>query len=301
MPNADPVTSILTGDIVERVRRLELFSRYQVEGTLAGDNRSPFKGFSTDFLQHRQYFYGDNLKHLDWRVFGRTDKLFVREFEHLTNAQMNLVVDVSASMDFAGLGLSKHEFAIRCAGLLAYLMHLQRDDFGLFLFSDSLVEHVRPASSRRHLHRVFERLVSAEPAGETVFRECLFEAEAHISRRGLVAIFSDFMDDPELITRGLGRFRMRGHDVIAFDIFDEAEEALDYVDFTRFRDLETSEVTGIDPLLIQQEYRRQFRQHQQEMRSGCLKNGVDYVLLPVSDQFDRVMGDYLQHRMSMMP
>lgn len=300
MTDGNPVASLLTGDVVERIKRLELFSRRRVEGTLTGENRSPFKGFSTDFLQHRPYSYGDNLKFLDWRVFGKTDRLFIREFEEQTNAPVNLILDISASMAFAGEGLNKHEFAVRCTGLLAYLMHVQKDDFGLFLFNNNVVEHLRPASSKRHLSRVFERLVTVQPAGETVFRECLASVEARISRRGLIAVFSDFMDRPEEIARSLGRFRMRGHDVLAFQVYDEAEKELDYIDFTRFRDLENSQVIGVDPLLIRDEYRRQFLLHQQAMKVGCLQHGVDHVLLPVSDPFDRVLGEYLQRRMSMM-
>lgn len=300
MPDRSPVTSLLTGDIVERVKRLELFSRFLVEGMLTGENRSPFKGFSTDFLQHRQYAYGDNLKYLDWRVFGKTDKLVIREFEEQTNAQMNLVVDISASMRFAGDGFSKHEFAIRCAGLLAYLMHIQRDDFGVFLFNNNVVEHFRPASSKRHLARVFERLVAVEPAGETVFKDCFAMVEARVARRGLVSVFSDFMDKPDDITQSLGRLRMRGHDVIAFQIYDEAEQDIEYIDFTRFRDLENGQILSVDPLLIREEYCRQFRMHQEGMKAGCLKHGVDHVLLPVSSQFDKPLGDYLQRRMAMM-
>ena len=300
MSTGTPVASLLSGDIVERIKQLELFSRLRVEGTLAGENRSPFKGFSTDFLQHREYHYGDNLKYLDWRVFGKSDRLYIKEYEDLTNAQMNLIVDISASMDFQGEGYTKQEFAVRCAGLLTYLMHLQRDDFGLFFFNDNVVEHVRPAASKRHLSRIFERLVSIAPAGRTDFTKCLFHAESRVSRKGIVAVLSDFMDEPRKIARGLGRFRMKGHDVVAFQIFDELEQELDYIDFTRFRDLETAEVTAIDPLLIRDEYRRQFDLHQREMKTECLKHGVDHVLLPVSDDFDKVMGDYLQRRMALM-
>lgn len=300
MPSANPVASLLSGDIAERVRRLELFSRRIVEGATAGENRSPFKGFSTDFLQHRQYFHGDNLKYLDWRVYGKTDKLYVREFEDLTNAQMNLVVDISASMAFNGEGFSKHEFTVRCAGIIAYLMFLQRDDFGLFFFNNSVVEHLRPSSTRKHLIRVFERLVSSEAVGETDFKACLGFVEARAVRRGLVAIFSDFMADPDLIAHRLGRLRMRGHDVIVFQVFDPLEQELAYVDFTRFRDLETGAVTAIDPLLVKEEYHRQFVKHQHDMRAECLKHGIDHVLLPVSAEFDKVLGDYLRHRMALM-
>ncbi|MDA0838306.1 MAG: DUF58 domain-containing protein [Planctomycetota bacterium] len=300
MNSTTAVTSLLTGDVVERVKQLELFSRRRVEGALAGDNKSPFKGVSTDFMQHREYFYGDNLKYLDWRVYGKTGRLYIKQYEDVTNTPVYLVVDISTSMDFQGYTFSKHEFTVRCAGLIAYLVHTQRDDFGLFLFNQKVAEYTRPASSKSHLARTFEKLVSIVPVGGTAFEDCFLSVQSQANRKGLVVVISDFMEDPHLLARSLGGLRSRGHDVIALHVYDELEKELDYIEFTRFRDLETNEITAIDPLLIQRDYREQFELHLHDMKTQCLKQGIDYVTTEVCDDFSAVIGAYLQKRMALM-
>jgi len=297
---ADPVASLLSGEMVERIKRLELFCRLRVEGSRAGENRSKLTGFSTDFLQHRQYFPGDNLRYLDWRVMARTDRLVVRQHEEVTNAEVAILLDTSGSMAFAGEGMSKLEFATRCAALLTYLAYLQGDSFSLYLFDETAADHVRRGSGRRHLQRVFEKLVSVGPRGETRFAECFREVEARLVRRGLVAVLSDFMAEPEPLAKSLGRLRMRGHDVIAFQVFDPDEREMDFVDFTRFHDLEDGSVLAADPLLIQAEYRRQFDRHQLMLKEHCLAHAVDHVVLPVAAEYDEVIGDYLRRRAALM-
>ena len=297
---SNAVTSLLSSDVAERVKQLELFCRLRVEGSRSGENKSKLVGFSTDFAQHRQYFPGDNLRYLDWRALARTDRLVVKQHEDLTNAEMAVLLDASGSMGFAGQGLSKVDFAVRCAAILTYLMYLQGDSFSLYLFSESTADRVPRGSGRRHLLRVFEKLVAARPGGETRFAECFREVEARLTRKGLVAVLSDFMAEPEPIARSLGRLRMRGHDVIAFQVFDPDEREMDFVDLTRFRDLEDGSILAADPLLIQAEYRRQFDQHQLMIKEGCLAHAVDHVVLPVADEFDKVIGDYLQRRAALM-
>jgi uncharacterized protein (DUF58 family) len=298
--NANPLASLLSGEMVERVKQLELFCRLRVDGSRPGENRSKLAGFSTDFLQHRQYFPGDNLRYLDWRVLARTDRLVVKQHEELTNAEMAVLLDTSGSMAFAGEGMSKLDFAVRCAAILTYLMCLQGDSFSLYLFNEVAADHVRRGSGRRHLRRVFEKLVSVTPRGETRFTECFREAEARLTRKGLVAVLSDFMAEPEPIAKSLGRLRMRGHDVIAFQVFDRDEREMDFVDLTRFRDLEDGSILAADPLLIQAEYRRQFDRHQLRIKEQCLAHGVDHVVLPVADEYDEVIGDYLRRRAALM-
>ena len=298
--NANPVGSLLSGEIAERVKRLELFSRLRVEGSRAGENRSPLIGFSTDFRQHRQYFPGDSLRHLDWRVLGRTDRLVVKQYEDLTNAEMAVVLDTSGSMGFAGSGMSKLEFAVRCAGILTYLMYVQGDNYSLHPFSDDASDRVPRGEGRRHLRRIFEKLVSVAAGGQTRFVECLLQVEACLRRKGLVIVLSDFMAEPGPVAKALGRLRMRGHDVIALQVFEPAERELDFVDFTRFRDLEDASVLGADPLLIRTEYRRQFDLHQLTIKEQCLAHAVDHLALPVADEYDEVIGDYLRRRAALI-
>ena len=192
------ITDVVTPELAARVEQLMLFSRFRVQGRQTGENKSVLKGSSTDFLQHRQYYPGDNLKYLDWRVFGRTGRYVVREYEELTNLDLYLVVDNSASMGFGAVGeeLSKHQFAVQVAAMLAYLMLVQKDSFALSLFSDSLTAHVDSGASRRHLLRTYETLLSNAPAGIANWIDAVRHVQARIRRKGLVLVLSYFMDDP---------------------------------------------------------------------------------------------------------
>lgn len=291
--------SLIDGDVAERLRQLELFSRLRVEGMCSGDSPSPLKGFSSDFMQHRAYFHGDDLRRIDWRALARTDRLVIKEYEELTDTRMAVVVDVSGSMGYAGDGFSKLQFSVHCAALLFYLMHLQQDQFGLFLFGENVAEKTAFGSSRLHLRRVFQQLVQARPAGGTLFEPCFQHLEKSLRRRGVVVIFSDFMDDAARLGKAMGRLRMRGHDVIAFQVVDPSERELDYVDFTRFRDMEDGSIVGLDPTAIREEYRRQFDAHQVRLNEHCLAQGLDFHVLDVHKEYEFVIGEYLRHRMSL--
>ncbi|MCG2660962.1 MAG: DUF58 domain-containing protein [Kiritimatiellae bacterium] len=297
---ADPVTTLLQQATVDRLRDLELFSRLRVEGLYAGESPSPQRGFSTDFLQHRQYFPGDNLRYLDWKVMARTGRLFIKEFEKITNTTMTVVLDTSGSMGFYAHGMSKLEFAVRCAAMLLYLMFMQHDRFALHLFDSDAVQRIRPGGSRNHLHRIFERLVQLKPAHATRFEACFRHVEEQLPRKGLVVVFSDFMDNAAVIAKALGRMRLRGNDIIAFKVFDPAELDFNFVDFTRFRDMENSELIPVDPSVIREEYRRQFQEHQLALQAECLAHGLDLMVLPVGDDYEAVMGEYLRRRMAFM-
>jgi uncharacterized protein (DUF58 family) len=302
MPPAktDPVVTLLTGEVVDRVKHLELFSRLWVEGSQLGDNPLPLRGTSIDFLQHRQYFPGDSLRYLDWRVLAKTNRLYIKQYEDVTNAEITVVLDTSASMGYQGVGMSKLEFAVRCAGILFYIAHLQRDNFSLYLFANDVVERIPRGTSRRHLARVFERLVTVAPAGETRFEKCLNAIEVQSRRKGIFIVLSDFMDDPEQITKAYGRFRGRKHDTLAFQIFDPSERELEFVDFTRFRDMEDGSILALDPLLVRDEYRRQFQLHQERLKEGCLNQAIGYCALPIQPDFDTIIGEYLRRRGSLI-
>ncbi len=293
--------SVLSGDVLERVRRLELFSRLRVEGARHGDNASPLRGFSTDFMQHRAYCAGDNLRYLDWRILAKTDRLFIREYEEHTNAEMIVLVDLSGSMRFHGeTAFSKYEYAVRCAGILLYMMLQQRDTFSLYFFGGTLTPAVRRGGNARHLGLAFDALVRGEPKGATRFDDGVRLLETMVGRRGLVIVLSDFMDDPPLIARSLARLRRRRHDLIALQLYDPREASLPFVDFTRFRDLEDGSLTGVDPQLVRREYERQFTLHQRQMKEACFAQGIDHTLLPVSDSYDTAIGEYLRHRAALL-
>lgn len=291
--------SLLEGDLVDRIRQLELFSRLRVEGTLSGLDKSPFKGFTSDFLQHRQYYAGDPLKYLDWRVFGKTERLMIREYEELTNARIAVVLDLSGSMGYAAASMTKHEFAIRTAAILLYLALIHRDGFSLTTFRTDSVDRVPFGSGKPHLMRAFRVLLEAAPAGGTDFDHGLGNATAGIRRRGLTVVLSDFMDHPELIVKRLARLRHQGGDVIAMQIYDPSERELDFNTITRFHDPEGEDILVVDPQLVQRQYRQAFDAHLVNLKAACLRHGFDHVALPVGDQYEVPVLEYIHHRMEL--
>jgi uncharacterized protein (DUF58 family) len=203
-------------------------------------------------------------------------------------------------MRFAGASYSKLEYAVRCAGMLSYVMYLQQDSFGLWRCGERAAARIPCGSSRRHLGRIFEALVTATAAGETNYETSLRQVEIQATRKGIVVVLSDFMAEPEPLAKLMGRLRLRGHDVLAFHLVDPAERELSFVDFTRFRDLEDGAVIGADPLAIGEEYARQFALHERRLKEACLAHGIDFVTLLVGEDFETPLGDYLRHRMGVM-
>lgn len=275
----DPATA-------ERVAELELFARSRVQGAMQGGRASTQKGHSADFLQHRPYVQGDSLRHLDWRVYARTGRLAIREYEEQTNTPVTVILDVSGSMRTGGTGrFTKHDFAIRTAAILLALACLQRDQFSLALFNTGRVVHLPFRGGRGHLRRAFQTLVEGRPDGGTDFVQGLPEAAAHASRGGLVAVISDFMDAPETICRQLAAIRSRLGDVIALQVHEPREADLDFNSVIRFHDPEGGGVLVVDPVLVRHEYRRVFAEHCDAIRDGCRRHGFDHFLLAVGDDY----------------
>jgi uncharacterized protein (DUF58 family) len=293
---AGPFT-LIGGELADRIRQLELFSRFRVEGTLHGPNKSPFKGFTADFLQHRQYFPGDNLKYLDWRVYGKTDKLFIREYEELTNARLSVILDLSGSMGHQSGAYSKHGFAIRAAAILLYLAQLHRDSFGVSFFREGAESRVPFGSGRTHLMRAYQALLEAGAEGGTDFEQGLRETTGPLRRRGLTVVLSDFMGDPEAIGKRLAHLRLRGSDVIAMQVFDPQERELDFNTITRFHDPEGPEILVVDPQLVRRQYAEAFEAHQVALKEACRRRGFEHVALPVADEFHVPVLEYIHWRL----
>ena len=300
--NAKPrhLSDVVAPEIAAHLKQLLLFARGRVEGRFAGDNRSVMKGFSTDFMQHRQYFPGDNIKYLDWRVFARTGRYVIREYEETTNLDLYVVLDVSASMGFAGDSLSKHEHAMRAAAVFFYLMLTHKDTFGLSMFAEGLVAHVDPSGGRRHLIQLYDALLKQVPRGVADWRVALRQVQSRIKRRGLVLVLSDFMGDPAEIGRGLSGFRSLGSDAIAFHVIHPRERALAQSTMTRYVDLEDRSAETVDPLLIRDAYARQFHEHALAIRDECTHRGIAYCDLVVGDEVHKAIGAYLRRRMAML-
>ncbi len=289
--------SLVDGDLADRLRRLELFSRFRVEGLLHGPNKSPLRGFSTDFLQHRQYFPGDNLKYLDWRVYGRSERLVVRQYEEVTNARVRIVLDGSGSMQHQSESMSKWDFSVRAAAVLLYVSFFHRDAFSLVTFRTDPGVSVPLRSGKGHLLRCFRALLDEQAEGGTDFDQGMGNAIAAHRRRGLTVVLSDFMDNPEAIAKKLSRLRFQNSDVIAMQIIDPGEQDLDFNSVTRFHDLESGEILSVDPQLIRKAYRKAFARHTLALKEHCRRYGFQHIALTVEDNYEVPVLEYLRWRM----
>jgi len=289
-------SNLLTAEAAARAKELEFFARTRVEGFLKGQNWSRRKGASTEFLQHRAYMPGDDLRRLDWRVFARTDRLVTREYEEFTNLDAVLALDTSGSMGYAGEAMSKIEFARHCAAMLAYLLNLQNDRFGFAALSARVTDFLAPSNGKRHLAELFRRMVSAAPAGETDMGACGAELLRRAGRKSVFVVFSDCFQEPAGLCRGLGMLRQQGHDVLVLHVFDPSETDLVFPGFTLFRDLETGQLDGADPMELREAYRDVCRAHSQALKDGLNSYGVEFAPLPVTAEWDVALAELLMRR-----
>ena len=291
--------SFLDPETVSGLGRLDLIARLVVEGFITGLHRSPYHGFSVEFSEHRPYMPGDPIRDLDWKALAKTDRLYVKRYEEETNLKAYLLVDASGSMAFRGAGaISKFRYGCCLAAALAYLMLRQRDAVGLTLFRDRALSHVPPRSVQSHLHVLLNQLARAEPEADTRTAPVLHDLAERLSRRGLVILISDLLDDPEEVLGGLRHFCHRGHEVIAFHLLDPRERDLDFRrGDTRFVDLEDpDQQLRTQPWHMQAEYREMMNQLIDRYRRGCAEAGVDYALIDTATPFDAALSRYLVRR-----
>jgi uncharacterized protein (DUF58 family) len=292
------VETYLRPDVIQTIGRLDLKARFIVEGFLSGLHRSPFHGFSVEFSEHRKYVPGDEINQIDWKVYARTDKYYIKRFEAETNMLGHLVMDRSASMNYAsrpGL-LTKFEYAICLAAAMAYLMIRQRDPVGLTLFDETVNSFIPPGSKTSHLTSMIAELAKAKPSGKTD-GGASFERVAEIVRsRGIVMIFSDLMCDDAALRRGLRALRFRGHDVVLFHVLDPAEVGFDFDDAMILEDLEDGRELTVDPNGIRAHYRQLVESYREELRRDCASMRIDYVPLETSTNFGEGLRNYLMTR-----
>jgi uncharacterized protein (DUF58 family) len=280
---------------------LSLIARRVVEGFLTGAHRSPFKGFSIEFAEHRQYTPGDEIRHIDWRAFGKTDRYFVKEFEEETNLKACLLVDASGSMGFRGgdgRWPTKFEYARTVAASLAFLMLHQQDAVGLMLHDTRVRQLIAPRANPKHLLNVLRALEEAKPEGETALAPLWHELASHyLKRRGLVIILSDFFDDLDALTRALRRLRHRKHEVILFQVLSPDELEFPFSRLTRFRNVERpGDEQTVDARRMREEYLRNFGEFREQLQRRAGNMQVDYHVLRTDQPVDRALGHYLARR-----
>lgn len=291
-----PAARFIDPTILSRISNMELRARSVVEGFVAGLHRSPYKGFSVEFMSYRPYIPGDDLMHIDWKLFARSDRYYVKEFEDETNTSLSILLDVSGSMEYASQGISKRAYGSYLAASLAYLVIRQRDSAGLTLFDDKIVEHIPARSTSGHLHTILEYLESVGPGTHTEFGKPLHQMAERRRRRGFVVVISDLLDDLESIANGLQHFRYQGHEVIVFHLMDPQELSFDFSDMVEFEDLETGEKLLIASEAAREAYMENLKQFTSALQRKCGHMGIDYHLLRTNRPLDFALFEYLAAR-----
>ncbi|MFA4922645.1 MAG: DUF58 domain-containing protein [Ignavibacteriaceae bacterium] len=294
----------LDPSVISKISNLELRARLIVEGFLLGLHKSPYHGFSIEFSQHRPYMQGDSPKDIDWKVYGKSDKFFVKQYEEETNLKSYILLDVSKSMTFSSAGrMSKLEYASQLAASLSYLMLKQKDAVSLSVYADQIKKYLPPNSSRVYLKEIISALskivpdsdLSADKAGtNTSF--CLNQISDKITKRGLVVIISDFFDDPSHVISAIKKFRFYKNEVIVFQLLDPVERNFSFQKDAIFQDMETGEEITTQPYQIQKSYRDAMESFLKNLKNECLRNGVEYNLIETSNSFDKALFTYLQKR-----
>jgi uncharacterized protein (DUF58 family) len=277
-----------------RIGNLELVARWVVEGFISGLHRSPHLGFSTDFAEHRQYVPGDDIRHVDWRLFARTERTYLKTYEADTNTNFTVLLDVSASMGYAHGGITKLAYAKLVAATLAWFSRRQRDRVGVVTFNDDVRDIVPPAA--KHLPNVLHALERATAGGTGALARPLAKVAQLQPRRGIVVLLSDLYEPADDVLRALGPLTGAGHDVIVMQILDAAERSFPFTDATTFRDLESGGRMPVSPAKMRERYVGQMETHVTAMRAKLGSGRVDYALVETSQPLDRVLCDYLLRR-----
>jgi uncharacterized protein (DUF58 family) len=289
----DPVT-------IAKIGRLDLRARYVVEGFLSGSHKSPFFGQSVEFVQHREYVRGDDIRHLDWKVWSKTDRFYVKQFEAETNLRATYVVDTSESMVYGNGAMNKYEYACTAAACLAYLTIRQQDSAGLISYGFDVKQVVPPRSSQNHLDAIANALdISKPPSNEkTDIKKVLRKVAEQSHTRGVIVVFSDLLNDRTDLFAGLEMLRHRKHDVVVVHILDDDELSFPFSGMTRFEGLEELPQLTCDPKSLRDGYLEAIEDYLVEVRRGCTRMGIDYSLVKTSDSLDAVLSRFLYRRMA---
>ena len=287
----------LKPEVIRQISRLDLRAQFIVRGFLHGLHASPFHGFSVEFSEHRKYTPGDDLKDLDWLVYAKTDKYYVKKFEAETNITGYLVMDLSESMGYTyRQELTKFEYGVCLAAALCYLMVHQQDPCGLIAFDEKLRQSIAPKSKRSQIGTVLSLLAKLKPTGKTDIATSLSQVAAMLKQRSLLMIFTDLLADPQPVIQSLRRLRHGGHDVILFHILDEAEVKFPFSGMVEFEEPETRDKLQVDASGFKDDYLAELASFREMYKKECFQSGIDYVPLDTAMQFDKALMEYLISR-----
>lgn len=290
----------LDPSIISKLKTLEFKARAVVEGFKVGLHRSPYHGFSAEFSEHRPYMQGDAIKDVDWKVFAKSERYFIKQYEEETNLICNIFIDISSSMTFKhNVEISKLDYAITLAASLSYLMIDQQDAVGLTIYSDRIHNYLPPKANRVYLKTLLTALNNIEPSGKTSTADCLDLTAEKIKKRGLTIIISDFFDNPSSIISALKHLRHKKNEVIIFQILDPIEKSFGFDRNAIFVDLETNEQITTQPVQIQKAYQEAMNQYLIELKNGCLNFGIEYNLIETNQPFNKALLSYFAKRTKM--
>lgn len=291
-----PKNRFIDPKVLMKIQNLELVARTVVEGFVQGLHRSPYMGFSVDFASYRVYQPGDEIRRIDWNVFSRSDKLYVKLFEGETNTRVLVLLDISGSMNYGSGEVKKIDYARILAASLIYFAHHQRDGVGLLTFDTDIRSHI-PASRRRgQLLTILAEIDRIQPSAQTEFRKPLRFLAEYLSRRGLIVVISDLYDDPENIVAGLKALRAKGNDIIVFHIMDNFELTFPFEDMAQFEDMETKKKLHVIPEYLRKQYLVILNEHMSRIRKELSGTRIDYVLMDTTKPLDQALFTFLAAR-----
>ena len=286
-------------EAIKRIARMDLRARQVVEGYLSGMHRSPHFGQSVEFRQHRQYTPGDDLRHVDWQVWARQDRLYIKQYESDEKMQVNLLVDISNSMTFGNGHLNKFEYGATIAVCLAYLAIRNQDSVGCMTFDNEIRNRLRPMSGKNQLHSIMSVLDAASLESKTDMTKILSSAAGSLTKRGMVILISDLLSDSAATLKSLRLLTQHGHDVLVFHVMDDEEIDFPFTGPTKFQDMESDTTVNCNPKALKAGYLTALNEFLDELRRGCAKSAVQYALVKTGDPLDAVLAQFLSARMAM--
>ncbi len=291
--------NFLTEEFIAQIDKFNLRARLIVEGFITGLHKSPYHGFSVEFSDHRQYIPGDSIRNIDWKVYGKTNRYYIKRYEEETNLKSYILVDHSKSMGYGSVKTSKLEYSKAFASALSYLMISQQDAVGLLSYTDKITNYLPPRSMRNYLNLIFKELHKLQPEDSTKTAEILHSLADRIKKRGLIIIISDMIDDPEKIMQGLQHFRHQKHEVILFHIQDKQELDFSFRSETEFIDSETGEKITVNPWQIRNDYKKAYEKTVTYLKTKCHEAFIEYNPIYTSTPFDEALLQYLVKRSKM--
>jgi uncharacterized protein (DUF58 family) len=292
--SAIPGARFVDPRVLARIGNLELVARSVVDGFINGIHRSPFYGASVDFAEHRGYTPGDDIRRVDWRLYARTDRFYIKQYEADVNSNFSVLLDVSKSMGYGSSSMTKLDYAKMLAGCLTYLVHRQRDRVGFISFDDDLVEYVPP--SAKHMETILHVLDRLKPSKPGSLQAPLHKMAEHFGRRGVLVLISDFYEEPDAVLEAVSPLRARGNDLIVFHLLDEAELNFTFSNPSAFEDLESGEQVPVVPDVLAEQYRELVKAHTTALSERFTANRIDYTLVNTSSPLDHALFSYLSAR-----